>query len=175
MQNDGFRWMPAKKNSRGRTPCLFCGSLRSPGAPRPTYRHLGVRIATRRYKHTGQNLSESTDCKPSNMCFWCGPHGAVSQHLGMAWRRHGGPRPLATPARLGAGLEQRGRVQGGQAAAPRTANTSCACPAGRPTATASGGPAQHAQHRRPAPATPSTGGCGSSCRRPRPPTGPTSM
>ncbi len=44
---------PQKKQSRGRcprTPCLFYSSLRSPGAPRPTYRHLGVCIATRRYK-----------------------------------------------------------------------------------------------------------------------------
>jgi hypothetical protein len=33
-----------------RTPCLLCDSLRSPGAPRPTYRHLAIHIATRRYK-----------------------------------------------------------------------------------------------------------------------------
>jgi hypothetical protein len=39
-----------QKNRCPRTPCLFCGPLCSPGAPRPTYRHLGVHIATRRYK-----------------------------------------------------------------------------------------------------------------------------
>jgi hypothetical protein len=44
-------WMLKKKIARGRcprTPCLLCDSLRSPGAPRPPYRHLAIHIATRR-------------------------------------------------------------------------------------------------------------------------------
>jgi hypothetical protein len=44
------------------TPRLLCGSLRSPGAPRPTPRHLAVQCYSRAVLQTnaGQNLSSST-------------------------------------------------------------------------------------------------------------------
>jgi hypothetical protein len=47
----GFVYGCSKKIRTGalpRTPCLLCDSLRSPGAPRPPYRHLAIHIATRR-------------------------------------------------------------------------------------------------------------------------------